>query len=265
VFRSYLISEEEINQKINEFQQNNEDLSKIFRLENPELAEDTDESHKSIKKMILPPWYEKSKLCFENLDKSTADEILEKYVILSYLVDDTFLKHLKFEVNYFEKTIFKDFFKDISNEEILQKIEKIDKKYKKLFDKLQNWEMQRILRLPYVGHRADSKKIDFKKKAHEFLLDKRKVKYLHSVLDEEKQVMTLFKLYYKEIEKMVFAEFSDNKIHYSTLMDFQQFSEGKFTTKNVSTFKRYFIKVNAQHGLMNLPSSFKNSRNIYGN
>jgi hypothetical protein len=124
--------------------------------------------------------------------------------------------------------------------------------------------MQRILKLSYVGHRKDSKKIDFNQKANEFLVDQRKVKYLHSVLDEEKQTETLFKYYYKEVERLIHKDYEEKKINFARLMEFQNFSEGKFTPNNVNTFKKYFIKVNATTGLMNLPKSFETSRNIHG-
>ena len=234
VFRSFLLSEDEIQEKIFEFQKGNADLAKISRLENPEFAENSSESQDSIKKMILPPSYEKTKRAFDQIENLDVDEILEKYVILSYLVDDTFINKLKFDIPYFKRTIFRKFFEDYSCQDILKKISEIDKKYKELFDKLHNWEMQRMLKLPFVGHRKDNKKINFSQKANEFLVDPKKVKYLHSVLDEEKQTMTLFKIYYKEIEKQIFNEYSNKRIPFKTLQDFQNFSEGKFTVRNVA-------------------------------
>ena len=264
VFRSFLLTEDEIAAKAELFRERNEDMAKIFRLENPELAEDDAEARRLIRKYILPPWHAKSKAGFDRLGQSSLDEILEKYIVLGYLVDDTFMDKLKFDVAYFEHTVFRDFFEGLGCEDILRRIESLGAKYKKLFDKLHNWEIQRMLKLSFVGHRSDSKSIDFSRKAHEFLYDERPVQYLHSVLDEEKQMQTLFKLYYQEIQRLIFDEYKAGKIQFLTLLDFQKFSEGKFTAQNVSTFKRYFIRVNAQHGFMNLPSSFAGTRNIYG-
>ena len=263
-FRSYLLSEEEIDRKVAKFLSENQQLSKISKLENPEFADEDWESRERVSKLIFPPSFSKSKTRYDRLNRADVDLILEKYVVLSYLVDDTFLIKLKQGVPYFQRTIFRELLGGLSNEALLNKIEKLDRKYKGLFDKLQNWEMQRVLTLPFVGHRRNSMQLDLNEKAGELLLDEAPVKYIHSVLDEEKQTRALFELYFKEVERMILADFENKRISFSRLLEFQRFSEGKFTANNVNTFRRYFTRANASLGLMNLPASFQKNRNVHG-
>lgn len=262
LFRTFLWNENQIESKREEFAKQNKDLAKIARLENIEFAMNMDDGQEDIDLNILPPNHFKCKQFYQNLGDISVDYILEKYVVLSYLYNDDFLRHLSFGVKYFDQTIFRDLFKDMSHSEILQRISEINKKYKDLFDKLHNWEITRIMKLDYVGHRRDTYTINYSRSANQFMKDERPTKYLHSVFDENEQLMSIFFHYCKQIEKVAYDDFNKDLIDYSIINDIKKFLKGQFTIRNIQSFKFYFIKINADEGLLNLPQSFKEHKNV---
>lgn len=91
--------------------------------------------------------YRKKELpLFESLFKMEADEIIEKYVILNHLISNDVKFHLQNDSNPFKVSIFKDIIskKYPETDNILQKFNEINEKYRVILHKTQNFLISRI-------------------------------------------------------------------------------------------------------------------------
>ena len=83
---------------------------------------------------------------FEQIGKMDPDIILEKYVILSHLINHDIRFYLQMGINPFQKTIFRDILaKKYPDQQSLQaKFIEINEKYKPILHKIQNLFIRNI-------------------------------------------------------------------------------------------------------------------------
>ena len=110
-----------------------------------------DEERLRIKKIIDSSessfnFKKKEESLYKNIKNLNADEILEKYVILSHLISYEYRYYLHYGVNPFESTIFNQLISEKygSRDQILQKFDEINMKYKSELHKLQNHTIKQL-------------------------------------------------------------------------------------------------------------------------
>lgn len=141
-----------------------------------------DEERLRIKKMIDSSessfnFKKKEEPLYKNIKNLNADEILEKYVILSHLISYEYRYYLHYGVNPFESTIFNQLISDKygSRDQIIQKFDAINMKYKSELHKLQNHTIKQLRNYEKGGRnflisiKEQEKLVDYRKNRGEFL------------------------------------------------------------------------------------------------
>lgn len=80
----------------------------------------------------------------ETIAKSSAEEVMEKYAILSYLVSSDFYGSMRLGVNYFDKTIFAELFKKKSLDWQVERIIPLENLWRERVYKLVNSQIEKI-------------------------------------------------------------------------------------------------------------------------
>lgn len=141
VYRAYLKSDIELSRLKEQCESKLKDYNDLRQLSETSIG------NLSFEDLFLPYDFAESVENYKNLDDSKVDEILEKYVILKYIVSDGPFKYLENNVGYFDYTIFGSIIgnKYKSIEHVVEKLSAINVPYKKLFDDFQNAEINKIL------------------------------------------------------------------------------------------------------------------------
>jgi hypothetical protein len=119
----------------------------------------------------------KEEQLYKNIRNLNADEVIEKYVILSHLISYEYRYYLHYGVNPFESTIFSQLISEKygSRDKILQKFDEINSKYKTELHKLQNYTIKQLRsyekggRNSLISIKEQEKLVDYRKNRGEFL------------------------------------------------------------------------------------------------
>lgn len=144
VYRPYLKSELEMSRLRAECEGKLRDFNDLRQLSETSIGK------MSFEKLFLPYDFAVSMENYKNLSVESVDEILEKYTVLKYLVSDGPMKYLDNRVDYFDNTIFAQLIRSKykSHEQLMEKLEELDRPYKKLFNDFHNAEIHKILSFP---------------------------------------------------------------------------------------------------------------------
>ncbi len=88
--------------------------------------------------------FTKEKLLYEKVPYLKPEEVLEKFVVLSQLMDPEMRLYLNEGQNPFSKTIFGELFAGYSQEELYNLYMRLNKKYASELNRFQNSEIMRI-------------------------------------------------------------------------------------------------------------------------
>ena len=118
----------------------------------------------SFEEIFLPFDHFDMKIHYKNLENISGEEILEKYIILFYLVPNDFLNFIEKGIDYFKYTVF---YKNIkksfpTNEIFFQKLQEIFEPYRKKFVELHNFEVERIMESKTINQDLSILKRNFK-------------------------------------------------------------------------------------------------------
>lgn len=257
VFRSFLQSEETLKTAKIEFIKQVETIASLRQSTNTALSGDVFEE------FMLPPFYEEAKLNYSGLDPSMADEVLEKYAILSFLVSTDILKFLNNKVDYFSKTIFSRILsqKYPKINQVKSRFYEIRKKYLDLFAEFHNKEIDRILVFETEDSRTGFSK-SFIKTAEKLIKSNTKPLFVHSIVQQKEQRSLMMTLIFKKIESDLLAKIKHSKVDFVTLVKFRQFLEGNMLPANIAIAKKLFVEANDKLGFFELNQEFRDQRHF---
>lgn len=213
--------------------------------------------------IFFPFYYAHSKTLFNELSHEQVDQILEKYVILSYLVNRDFLKYFSFNISYFEQTIFGKIItqKYPKREQIVKKYMEIHRKYKAHFDEFHNKEIDRIL-LFQADHLRSNFSQDFLQISQKLLTSTQKPAFIHSIIQQKEQLELMIYFIFKKIEKDLLKKIDSNKVEFINLVRFRQFLEGNVIPDNVQIAKKLFIEANNELEFFYLSNEFLDQKHL---
>ena len=102
--------------------------------------------------------YSKEKNMFNKMNNQNPEEFLEKFVILSHLIDNDHRIYLQAGQNPFNITIFNEMFKSHfgSTEEIYEEFLRLNQPYSLEFHKLQNMQLKNLASFDKVSGRKQA-------------------------------------------------------------------------------------------------------------
>lgn len=255
VYRSYLVRPDQLERLKKQYEKQLHEFNYLRKIENSKLTDVTFEE------FYFPSYHSKSLENYRNLKRVSADEILEKYAVLSYIVGNDFLKHINCGVNYFDFTIFKDIIKAKypTFEEMMMKFSEIEEKYRKFFTEFHNKEIERILFIDNEPTRTRSSRRFLKLQQHLFEIEA-KPKYVNSLLEDETQTLLMINLIFKHIEASLIERLKNKTIDSISVMRYKHFLEGNMMPQNIDVAKKLFVEANEKLQFFKLSHKFGDHR-----
>ena len=158
IFQTFLYDDLKIEQIKQKYKKQYEQYKRLRRLSDIKLDD------MSFEEMFLPYDHFDLKLKYNNLKNISGEEILEKYIILFYLVPSEFFSFISKGIDYFKYTIFyKNMKKSFpTNEIFFKKLDEIFQPYKKKFVELHNFEVERIMESETINKNLSILKRNFR-------------------------------------------------------------------------------------------------------
>lgn len=259
IFRSYLLSEIQLSELRSNFENRLNDLKYLTGKFSDSV---------SFEKLYLPNDFIRAKNSYEELEKVSAEDIIEKYIILSYLYSNTFLFNIE-ENNYFSQTIFSRIlqkrFKTAT--EIVEFIKTRRGRYRTAFRNFLDRETERLVLFPVATHESNKSPNDsFTNKFLTLLTDvwehPREIKYVSCQFQAENQQSIMLGLIFEKVEKMLMEKLYADRRNLTMLLEYKQFLDGHITLSNLNIIKGFFVKANEELGFFKLPFDFKTQKNI---
>jgi hypothetical protein len=213
----------------------------------------------------------------------SVDDILEKFAILSYVVDNDWLGHWVMGGNIWEKTIFHEFFikklgpdyKDTVDQKFLYHEDKYRTKFNEAFNKMieQITVFQKDIHLdtnPKMPHNQSDGHYDFslpkrtrwhKKKMTYFNDEVRPVENPEIKCDHMstlKDMGLLRQIYAKKLAENVSLKMAQGIDQTNILNAVSNFNKDQYSYSDLLTLKEALIETNSQIGLIKFPKAFKN-------
>ena len=218
----------------------------------------------SFEKLFLPYDFVNSKENYQKLSHTDADEILEKYALLYYLISDSPFMYLGSGVDYFEHTIYKDTIhkKYKTSKEILKRMDELRQQYETKFNDLHNLEIQRVLHTrnsPNKENAFSNKLLDMKSK---FLSEKRPVKFLQNVIQENSQYDLMLSIIFQYIHKRLKEKMIKEEVNIVQLIHYKRFLKGETDEESLEVIKSLFVEANARFAFFKLSDEFKSNKHF---
>lgn len=257
MFRSYLLSDDTLRAERARFEHLVKTLNDLRQEDQPRLTA------QSFEELMLPPFHNYCKGLFGHLKPDDADEILEKYVILSFLVSGNFLHHLHGGVDYFGHTIFADAIrhKYPTVEAVTARCMELRAKYQVYFNEIHNREIDRILSYPSQDTRP--KFSSTLQLVHtDVTTRKTEPVYHHSVHTAKAIRRLMLEIIFRKIHSDLTESAKKKTVDFATLLKFRQFLEGNLTGDNTAVAKALFVKANNDLQFFKLPKEFNDQKNF---
>lgn len=275
-FRSYLNKDDEIKKSI----EKNISLSKYYTNKYEETTS-WEFVEEAVRRKTLPNDHDLGCELYKQIDLMPMDEVLEKFAILSYILDNDWLGYINHGVNIWEHTIFDEYFRKKYGANYFEPVTSLflqqEGKYRTQFNGLSNKFIENILsyqkdihldKNPDALHNQEDKKFDDSLGIMSQQYAK-KMKYLNETVRENKNSeiladpMTAYKensllkqIYSNRQEQNINQKMSMgiNQIH--VIQSLQRFAEGKYSYEDLQTIRDQIIEVNSQLQLIKLPKTF---------
>lgn len=144
VYRVFLKSDAELSRLRSECESKLRDFNDLRQLSESAIGE------LSFEDLFLPYDFHESIENYKALSINNIDEVLEKYVILKYIVAESPHTYLENGISYFDYTIYGDLVRSKykTSSQLLARIQELDKQYNKIFNDFHNAEITKLLNFP---------------------------------------------------------------------------------------------------------------------